>query len=59
MVLVRLPPPPSSLTDPNEEVDHEEDVEGEVDLLGGVLVPRDAVLDAIAAGRKKEGGKGH
>ena len=35
---------------PNEEVDHEEDVEGEVDLLGGVLVPGDALFDADGGG---------
>lgn len=40
-----------SLTHPDEEVDHEEDVEGEVDLLRGVLVPRDALLHPLAARR--------
>ena len=37
---------------PDEEVDHEENVEGEVDLLRRVLVPRDAVLNTVAG--KKE-----
>ena len=32
------------LSYPDEEVDHEEDVEGEVDLLGRVLCPGDALL---------------
>ena len=34
-------------THPDEEVDHEEDVEGEVDLLGGVLHPRGACFHTI------------
>ena len=31
---------------PDEEVDHEEDVECEVNLLGGVFLPWDALLNA-------------
>ena len=38
------------LTYPDKEVDHEEDVEGEVDLLGGVLCPGDAGLNRVAGG---------
>ncbi len=34
-------------THPNEEVDHEENVEREIDLLSRVLVPRNAILHAI------------
>ena len=34
-------------TYPDEEIDHESDVEGEVDLLGGVLVVGDAVLHTL------------
>ena len=34
-------------TYPDEEIDHESDVECEVDLLGGVLVVGDAVLDPL------------
>ena len=37
------------LTDSDEEVDHEADVEGEVDLLAGVLVVRNAVLHSFPA----------
>ena len=33
--------------DPDEEVDHEEDVEGEVDLLSGVLCPGKTSLDRV------------
>ena len=33
-------------THSDEEVDHEEDIECEVNLLGGVFLPRDALLDA-------------
>ena len=32
---------------PDEEVDHEEDVEGEVYLLGGVLGPGDTLLNSL------------
>ena len=39
---------------PDEEVDHEENVEGEVDLLRRVLVPRDAVLNTVAGKREWE-----
>ena len=34
-------------TYPDEEIDHESDVEGEVDLLAGVLVVGDAVLHSL------------
>lgn len=34
-------------TYPDEEIDHESDVEGEVDLLGGVLVVGDTVLHPL------------
>ena len=37
------------MTDPDEEVDHEEDVEAEVDLLGGVLQPRNTRLHIVTA----------
>ena len=36
-------------THPDEEVDHEEDVEAEVDLLGGVLQPRNTRLHIVTA----------
>ena len=36
---------------PDEEVDHEEDVEGEVDLLGRVLCPGDALLYTLTTHR--------
>ena len=39
------------LTDPDEKVDHEADVEGEVDLLAGVLVVRNAVLNSLSAAK--------
>ena len=37
------------LTDSDEEVDHEADVKGQVDLLAGVLVVRNAVLHTFPA----------
>ena len=36
---------------PDEEVDHEEDVEGKVNLLGGVLQPWDASLNTVTVNR--------
>ena len=36
---------------PDEEVDHEEDVEGKVNLLGGVLNPGSACLHTIPANK--------
>ena len=33
--------------DPDEEVDHEEDVEGEINLLGGVLCPGKTGLHSV------------
>ena len=37
---------------PDEEVDHEEDVEGEVDLLSGVLCPGKTSLDRVTNRRR-------
>ena len=42
------------LTDSDEKVDHEADVEGEVDLLAGVLVVRNAVLNSFPAAKNSE-----
>ena len=42
------------LTDSDEKVDHEADVEGEVDLLAGVLVVRNAVLHSLPAAKNSE-----
>ena len=39
---------------PDEEVDHEEDVESEVDLLGRVLNPRSACFHTIPEQRNKK-----
>ena len=36
--------------EPDEEVDHEEDVEGEVDLLEPVLAPGHTLLNSVVAG---------
>ena len=38
-----------SMTDSDEEVDHEAHVEGEVDLLAGVLAVSNAVLYSFPA----------
>ena len=42
------------LTDSDEKVDHEADVEGEVDLLAGVLVVRNAVLHSLPAAKNSQ-----
>ena len=41
-------------TDSDEKVDHEADVEGEVDLLAGVLVVRNAVLNSFPAAKNSK-----
>ena len=42
------------MTDSDEKVDHEADVEGEVDLLAGVLVVRNAMLHSLPAATNGE-----
>ena len=46
------------MSHPYEEVDHEKDVEGEVDLLGGVLHPGDALLHPLGRGVDEVDAKG-